>query len=50
MRRAGRAQVVDRLERDVDGGVAADGDVGAVEVVVDGGGDADHRKAVLARA
>jgi len=44
VRRGGGAQTVDRLERDVDRRVRADADVGAVEVVVDGGGDAHHRE------
>src|SRR6266404_65631 len=40
--------MVDRPERDVDGGVAADGDVGPEQVVVDGGWDADHVNPKLA--
>src|SRR5437016_1210231 len=40
--------MVDRLQRDVDGSVGTDGDGGAIEIVVDGRGDADHRKAELA--
>ena len=40
--------MVDRLKRDVDGGVAADGDIGPAQVVVDGGGDADHINPKLA--
>ena len=40
--------MVDRLQRDVDGGVAADGDIGPAQVVVDGGGDADHMNPKLA--
>ncbi len=41
--------MVDRLQRDVDGGVAADGNVGPEQIVVDGGGDADHVDAKLAQ-
>ena len=41
--RLGRGvQPVDRLHRDVDRGVEAEGEVGGVEVVVDRLGDADH--------
>src|SRR5262245_2750999 len=40
--------MIDRLDRHVDRAVAADGDVSAVEIIVDGGGDADHRKLVFA--
>src|SRR5439155_5011667 len=48
VRGTGRAQAVDRLERDVDGGVAADRDVGPEEVVVDRRGDADQVNPELA--
>ena len=48
MRGAGRAQGVDRLKRDVDGGVAADRNIGPEQVVVDGGCDADHVNPKLA--
>ena len=40
----GRVEAVDRLRRDLDGGVEAEGAVGAGEVVVDGLGDADDRQ------
>src|SRR5690606_279090 len=43
----GVTETVDGLEGDVDGGVEPDGDVGAVDVVVDGGGDAHDRDALL---
>ena len=44
-----RAQAVDRLERDVDGGVAADGNISPEEVVVDRGCNADHVNPELAK-
>ena len=40
-------QPVDRLESDIQGGVDPDRDLGSVEIVVDGGGHADHGKAHL---
>src|SRR5438132_4948616 len=40
--------MVDRPERDVDGGVAADGNISPEQVVVDGGSDADHVNPELA--
>src|SRR5438067_9567163 len=50
MRRSGGAQPVDRLERDVDRRVAADADVVAVEIVIDGRGHADHGEAFACEA
>ncbi len=38
----GDLQPVNGLQRDVEGGVHADGDVGAVQIVVNGGGHAHH--------
>ncbi len=43
----GRVQAVDRLHRDVDRGVEAEGVVGGAEVVVDRLRHPDHRQAVL---
>ena len=43
----GVAQTVDALHRRVGGGVKADGVIGAVDVVVDGAGDAHHGDAEL---
>src|ERR1700758_3623778 len=40
--------MVDRIKRNVDGGIAADGDVGPEQVVVDGRWDADHVNPELA--
>src|SRR5260370_42635769 len=39
---------VNRLKRDVDGGVAADGDISPEQIVVDGGCHADHANPNLA--
>ena len=47
VRLRGRVQAVDRLGRDRDGGVEAEGVVGRVQVVVDRLRNADDRKAVL---
>ena len=44
VRFGGRADAVDRFHHDVDGGVETEGEVGAVEIVVDGFGDTDHRE------
>lgn len=41
MRRGGRVDTIERLSRDVDRGLESEGDVRAVEVVVDGFGDPD---------
>ena len=41
-------EAVDRVGGDLNGGVEAEGHLGAAEVVVDGLGHADHGKAVLA--
>src|SRR5699024_2946427 len=43
VRVAGRAQAIDRLGRDRDGGVEAERVIGAAEIVVDGLGQTDHR-------
>ena len=48
VRGTGRAQVVDRLKSDIDGGVAADGDISPEQIVVDGRCDADNVNAELA--
>ena len=47
VRLGGRVAAVDRLGRDRDGGVEAEGVVGAVEVVVDRLRDADDRQVLL---
>src|SRR6266571_7670229 len=54
VRRRSRLQPIDRFERRVEGGVDAYGDIGAVQIVVDGRSDADDgepglRKGVGAR-
>src|SRR5579862_3034806 len=47
VRRSGVAQLVDRIEDSVERGVDADRNIGAVDVVVDGCRDADHRETEL---
>ena len=49
VRGPGRTQVIDRPKRDVDGGVAADGDICPEQIVVDGRCDADHVDPKLAQ-